>query len=89
MTQGTGSAKVKQRPKKPQTLAEFVMAKKRAGCKVCQLPIDVVAQVKSARDKRIPRPVVLEWLAREHGIKLSPADLDTHINGRHENGYSA
>lgn len=79
---------MKGRPKKTRTLLEFVLAKKRAGCRVCQLPIEVVAEMRSARSKKIQRPVMLEWLQREHGIRLTSADLDAHYSGRHENGYS-
>lgn len=71
---------------KPKSLSEFVLYKKRVGCKVCQLSPAITEEIKGSRSKKIGRAVVLEWLQREHGIKLTGAELDSHYSGRHENG---
>jgi hypothetical protein len=66
------------------SLIEYVRAKRRETCPVCQLDPDLLSQVRSAGDKRIPQDVVLAWLAEDHGIVLSKDDLLTHRNGRHD-----
>ena len=66
------------------TLTEFVRAKKRAACPVCGLTEDVRSQLIEARTKKIKRAEQLEWLAVQHQIKLTGAELDCHYSGKHE-----
>lgn len=68
----------------PRTLVDFVRDKKRADCRVCQLPADAIAQLRQARDKDIPRRHQLEWLACDYGLRLDEAELAAHVNGRHD-----
>lgn len=70
--------------KSPTSLVDFVKAKKRAACPVCQLPEEVRAQLKEARSKKITRSVQLEWLRDEVGVEIDDLDLNSHIAGRHE-----
>jgi hypothetical protein len=60
------------------------MAKRRAGCKVCQLPDELRAQIAIARDKKIERRLVREWLVTDHHVEISDADFAAHSNGHHE-----
>lgn len=66
------------------SLLDFATAKRRANCKVCKLPEEIKAQIALARDKKIPRPVVVEWLNNEMKLPITNADLDLHRNGQHE-----
>lgn len=74
----------KRKPKR--SLVDFVLDQKRKDCRVCKLEAGLRAQLKEAAKRKIPRRVWLEWLALEHGIKLTGADFDAHYSGRHENG---
>lgn len=77
---------MKKKPAQGKSLIEFVQAKRRAACRVCQLPPDVLEEIKVAKTKKITRATVLEWLSKERGIKIASADLDVHYSGRHANG---
>jgi hypothetical protein len=66
------------------TLEDFVRAKRRSNCVVCKLSPEVLAQIKTARDKRIARDIVVEWLEKDHRVKISPDELTSHVNARHE-----
>lgn len=68
------------------SLSQFALDQRRAGCPVCALPADVLAEVRSASRRKIPRAVVLEWLHVEHGAKVTAADIAAHVNARHDNG---
>lgn len=78
------------RPQKkgtPQTtcsLVDYVMAKKRAKCPVCQLSAAIVTELEGARTKKITRTEQIEWLTARHGITLRLADFDCHYSGRHQ-----
>ena len=65
------------------TLVEFVKDKRRADCVICNLPEEVLAQVRVATDKDINRRQVKEWLESEYQIKVTEADQVLHTNGRH------
>lgn len=71
--------------KKPagRSLVDFVKARKCEGCRVCALPKELLDQVRSASEKKIKRTVVLEWLNKEHGAKITDADLTAHYGQRH------
>lgn len=64
-------------------LADFMKAKRRAACKVCQLPADVLDQLVAARTAKIRRPDMLEWLRTEVGVDVTDAELTGHYSGRH------
>lgn len=70
--------------KPKRSLVDFMRAKKRRDCPVCRLPDVLRAQLADARGKKVRRTDQLEWLAAEHGIKLTAAQFDTHHSGRHE-----
>lgn len=71
--------------KSKRSLAEFMQAKRRAGCVVCALPNAVRDQLKDASKHKIKRAEQIEWLESEFGMKLTRAAFDAHTNGRHEN----
>lgn len=74
-------------PSKPvRSLTQFVRDQKRKGCPVCALPPALLAEVRSAREKRISRQTVIEWLKVEHGITVPAAAFDSHVNARHDAG---
>lgn len=72
--------------KAARSLAQFVRDQKRKGCPVCALPPHVLAEVRTAREKRISRQTVIEWLKVEHGISVPSAAFDSHVNARHDAG---
>lgn len=76
---------MKKNQAKGKSLVEFMQAKRRAQCRVCQFPPDILEEIKVAKTRKITRAIVLEWLYRERGIKIASADLDAHYSGRHEN----
>jgi len=79
------TAKKQTIPKKhTASLAEFMLNKKRAGCPVCALPIEVYAEIVEAKKRKFKRSDVLEWLATTKHVKLTVTDLDRHYSGRHE-----
>lgn len=69
---------------KPRPLAVFYRDQRRANCAVCRLPIEVRADLKTAREKKIPRTVVLEWLNTEHKAKITGEQIQAHTNGHHD-----
>lgn len=66
------------------SLADFMQAKRREGCAVCELPPDIREQLRGASKRHIRRADIIEWLATEHGLKLTRASFDSHQSGRHE-----
>lgn len=66
------------------TLTDYMKAKKRAACPVCQLSDTVRRQLVEAREKGIRRRDQLEWLRVEVGADITDADLTQHVNGRHD-----
>ena len=71
-------------PARKKTLAEFILAKKRAACPVCNLTVVARGQLREATAKHIPVDDQVEWLASEYGIKIKREDLVAHRNARHE-----
>lgn len=71
-------------PKRTVSLVDFVMAKKRAACPVCQLPVVARGQLREASAKKIQTADQLEWLAMTHGVKISRDLFVAHRNARHE-----
>ncbi len=65
------------------SLSEFMRAKKREGCKVCQLPVEIRDELKKGAEQRIPRGVQVQWLHKV-GHVLTVQDLVTHTNARHD-----
>lgn len=66
------------------SLADFMQAKRREGCAVCELPPDIRAQLKGASKRHIRRTDIIDWLASEFGLTLSRSSFDSHQSGRHE-----
>lgn len=60
------------------------MAKRRAGCPVCKLPLAARHAIAEARKKRERQVDIIEWLQVAYKVKLTPADFMAHTNGRHE-----
>jgi hypothetical protein len=77
-------ASTKPQEKAGRSLVDFNRAKRRSTCVVCQLPDEIRAQMRQAREKHIHRDVVVEWLEKEHRKKIAKTDLDAHTNGRHD-----
>ena len=77
-------AQASARKAKARSLTQYVRDKKRAVCPVCRLAPTIRSEMDGARTKKIRRAEILEWLAAEYGIKLTPAALDAHYSGRHE-----
>jgi hypothetical protein len=75
---------VKKVKKAGRSLIDYTMEKKRKACAVCSLPTDIRDQLREARTRKIRLPEQIEWLAEEHGIKLTRAHFDAHYSGRHE-----
>jgi hypothetical protein len=71
---------------KPTTpnLVQFARARRRKGCPVCALPKEVRMQLIDARGKKIPRVIMMEWLNKELGHKITDEQLTTHAGGRHD-----
>ncbi len=67
----------------PKSLVEFRNAQRIKVCKICNLPKEIRAQMKTAKENRIHRSVVLAWLKQEHGFKFVDAELLAHIKGHH------
>lgn len=71
--------------KKKATLREFQWAKKRATCKVCNLPEKVRAQIRRQKYKEFAHLAdVLEWLHAVHGVKITAREFKEHGWGRHD-----
>lgn len=66
------------------SLMEFVKERRRAECGICALSDEVRAQIAGASDKKIKRPVVIDWLQKEHDVKVTEDDLARHVNARHD-----
>lgn len=59
-------------------------AQRRAACAVCRLPEEVRAQIRAARDRKIERTVIREWLRVEHKSEVSDLDFTSHYAGHHD-----
>lgn len=66
------------------TLLQFVKDKRRANCRLCALAAPIRAELKIARERKIPRTVQIEWLKTECGIAIGEEELDLHRQGRHD-----
>lgn len=75
-------------PKKPRSILQYVKDHRLAACVVCRkLTPELLAQIKDAtKRQRIPIETVLEWLAKEHGIRFTLDQWTTHRVGRHDVG---
>lgn len=72
-------------PKQPKrTLAQFARDKRREGCPVCVLPVEVRQELRAAGDKKIPVAIQLEWLKAELGVTVGVEQINSHRSGRHE-----
>ena len=69
--------------KQPIPLGDFVKARRRVECPVCQLPAEVLRQLAEARSHHIRRRDQMAWLTDEVGLDITSADLDRHYSGRH------
>lgn len=66
------------------SLSDFVRDKRREACPICALPENVRADIATARDRHIRTAVVLEWLAKEHGLTIEPQQLTQHGTAKHD-----
>lgn len=73
---------------KARSLLEFASEKRKAErrqtCPVCRLPEEVRAELRIARERKIERRLVREWLQTELGVALTDLDFTTHHAGHHE-----
>lgn len=67
-----------------QSLVEFMKEKRRKACPVCSIPDEVREEMSVARNRKIKRPDVVEWLNTVAGFKVTNADLDAHYSGKHD-----
>ena len=70
--------------KKPITVAEFLLNKRKAVCPVCQLKEPVKAAVMDAKKKGERTADILEYLQAVHRITILPRDYTSHFAGRHD-----
>ena len=70
--------------KKPITVAEFLLNKRRAVCPVCQLKEPIRAAVMDAKKKGERTADILEYLQVVHRITILPRDYTSHFAGRHD-----
>lgn len=71
-------------PKKPITVAEFLLNKRKAVCPVCQLKEPVKAAVIDAKKKGERTADILEYLQVCHRITIQPRDYTSHFASRHD-----
>jgi hypothetical protein len=65
-------------------LVDYMRAKRREGCKVCQLSGDIRAQLRTASDKKILIRDQIAWLRDVVGADITADDLTSHRSGRHD-----
>lgn len=53
-----------------------------ATCKLCGLAPDVLAQIADARKDRVPRDVIVAWLAHDYGTRVTVDDVAAHMRER-------
>lgn len=70
--------------KKPITVAEFLLNKRKAVCPVCQLKEPIKAAVLDAKKKGERTADILEYLQAVHRITIQPRDYTVHFSSRHD-----
>lgn len=69
------------------SLAEFAhnrkVAERKATCAICKLPEAIRAEVRTARQRKLERAVINDWL-KAQGYKVDDLDWQTHSAGLHE-----
>lgn len=75
--------------KAPRALLTFVQDKRREKCPVCALPEEVRQQIREARDKKVDRRTIREWLKSEYGREIPETNYTTHSNGHHDDREAA
>jgi hypothetical protein len=70
--------------KETQSLADYMRAKKREACAVCQLPDDVRGQLEEAKERGILLRHQLEWLRTVIGADIARQELISHRTGGHD-----
>jgi hypothetical protein len=72
--------------KAAKSLLDFAREKRlndlRASCSVCQLPENVRAQMRAA--KNVSRVTTVDWLATEYGVTIRDSDLQSHVAAHHD-----
>lgn len=65
-------------------LKEFAAKRpKDTQCPLCKkLTPDVLAQIAEARADRVPRDVIVAWLAHDYRVKVSVEDVAQHMRER-------
>ena len=72
-------------PVKPVTsLVSYVRKKRREGCEVCALPVEVKDQLRTANAKKISVPIRLEWLRDVVKVHITREQFDQHVKGAHD-----
>jgi hypothetical protein len=66
------------------SLVEFARKQRQKDCPVCALDTEIRAQLRSASDKGIRRPVQLAWLREVHRSSVTDADLTSHYSAKHD-----
>jgi hypothetical protein len=70
--------------KKPLSVAEFLLNKRKAVCPVCQLKEPIKAAVIDAKKKGERTMDILEYLQACHRITIQPRDYQAHFTSRHD-----
>ena len=78
---------IKKKAAPPPSLAEFAHQRKveawKRTCIVCKLPAEIREQVRQARERKVERSVINDWI-RRMGYKIDDLDWQTHNAGLHE-----
>lgn len=70
------------------SLDEYVrtrrLTERRAGCRVCQLPAEILAELRKTRQKKYSREEALSWLHAKGYKNLTIQEYDGHRAGGHD-----
>ncbi len=69
---------------KKRSLVEFMRDKRKKDCPVCRIPEELRQEMVAARTKKITRVDILAWLKEDHGIDVTPGQMDTHNSAKHD-----
>ncbi len=59
------------------------VAERKASCAICKLPETVRAEIRAARQKKLERQTINDWL-KAQGFSVDDLDWQTHNAGLHE-----
>lgn len=71
------------KPRRARNLKEYAMAKKRAGCRVCQLPEPVKRELLQRNRHIVSLDTALQWIKEEWSITISEKEYLLHTRAGH------